>query len=88
MINCPLAFGVCDNICRNYSEQGCGYFFPLRPWNDILTLEERLERLEHKPRTVIYPANYSQLQGRLVHLESKITEMRATKKKRTYKQYI
>ena len=94
MNNCPLAFGICDRICRNYLEEGCGYYFPPMPWSEILTLEERLERIEAQSIPIPYqkPKHLSwkqwdeinQLKGRTAHLENKVMEMRVAKRKHKY----
>ena len=50
-MDCPLYFDDCDSICMHYGD-GCGWFLPSKPFSELLTLEERLERLEgkHIPR--------------------------------------
>ena len=45
-MDCPLYFDDCDDICMHYSKDVCGWFFPPRPMSEILTVDERLDRLE------------------------------------------
>jgi len=47
-LNCPLHIdGSCEGCRLNY-ENECCWFFPARPLYELLTIEERVEALEHK----------------------------------------
>uniref|UniRef100_A0A6H2A2C6 Uncharacterized protein n=1 Tax=viral metagenome TaxID=1070528 RepID=A0A6H2A2C6_9ZZZZ len=72
---CPLNFDICDDICRLNFEEKCHWFFPARPLSEILTPEERLDRLEKKqtlhPKPV-YRDEVNQLKGLLTHLHNEV----------------
>jgi len=48
-INCPLRFDetmLCGECRYLFDGDKCNWFFPARPIKEILTLDERMERLE------------------------------------------
>jgi len=93
-LDCPQAFSECDNICRHHSETHCRFFDPPRPLSEILTLSERLDRLE-KNQTPTPEAKWSrkqwdyvtQLAGRTIHIENKLKEIQKLILKRRSPKY-
>lgn len=88
-IYCPQDFSRCDNICRYRYQKQCYWFQPPQPLSEIFTLSERIEELE-KNQAPVPEAEWThkqydevqQLKGRLLFLENKVMEMRATKRKK------
>lgn len=85
-INCPLTFGevtACDK-CRFHADGKCAWFSPAQPLSEILTTEERVEKLEalYQDLTFRVPSRVlsrqgkeiKDLQGSMVNLRNKLYE--------------
>lgn len=49
-MKCPKCiFGSCNPTCMDFGGDVCNCFHPPKPLTEILTIEERLERLEQNP---------------------------------------
>lgn len=99
-INCPLAFeGACDEpiACHHYSDNKCTYFYmlPPKPLSEILTVEERLDKLEKVfediEMRVPFRAmtslrrNMDNLKGQMIHTENKLNDHLDEPKKKARK---
>ena len=90
--NCPCFFDVCDNICRFFNEENdtCSYFksSPPVPLSEILTVSERLNRLEIKPKkkTVSNSAG-DNLNSKFIYLQNKLNAHLDKKKRSPIKKY-
>ena len=96
-VKCPMQF--LDSLCEECprlttydNEECCAWFFPARKLTEILTLEERIDRLEIRYKNVITPKPFlsrkviDQAMGRIIHLGNKLYEhIDSSKKKKQMK---
>ena len=78
-INCPVYNLVCDEVCRYLNEDRCGWFADNLPLSEILTPEERLDRIEVMLKEKVKPSKQreevQQLKAMVRYLQDKQNEI-------------